>query len=340
MLGHPEPPVAERLDVAGQVERIAQGPTGIAAFGDRGKIENGERDHRATISPDTSDDKATGGFTTRFVPLIIAGPEKAANMTTTVNAIYRYPVKGLSAERMDQVALTPGECLPHDRRFAVALGSTGFDPQHPEWLPKISFVMLMRDEKLAQLQTRFDVESGVLTIAENGRELLQAGMTEPEGRRRVAGFIADFLGDVDGPLHVVEAPGHAFADARRKPNATTDKYVSLINRASIAALEAAMGVPVDPLRFRANVYFEGAPAWSELGWVGSDIALGTARLRVVSPITRCAATQVNPVTAERDLDIVAALGRAFGHINMGVYAEVVAGGEIAVGAALLGPPHD
>jgi uncharacterized protein len=166
--------------------------------------------------------------------------------------------------------------------------------------------------------------------------LLRERMTETEGCSLVAEFFADFLGDaVNGPLRVVEAPGHAFADARRKPNATTDKYVSLINRASIAALEAAMGVPVDPIRFRANIYFDGASAWSEHDWIDSEITLGAARLRVISPITRCAATQVNPVTAKRDLDIVAALGRAFGHINMGVYAEVVAGGEIALGDALL-----
>jgi uncharacterized protein YcbX len=238
------------------------------------------------------------------------------------------------------VALMPGECLPHDRRFAIALGSTRFDPKRPEWLPKIHFIMLMRDEELARLRTRFDADSGVLAITENGRDVLRAAMTEPEGRRRVAEFLANFLGDVDGPLRVLEAPGHAFADARRKPNATTDKYVSLINQASIAALEAAMSVPVDPLRFRANVYFAGAPAWREHDWVGSEITLGAARLRVIAPITRCAATQVNPATAERDLDIVAALERAFGHINMGVYAEVIAGGEIAVGDALSRPPVD
>jgi uncharacterized protein YcbX len=259
-------------------------------------------------------------------------------MAAIVTAIYRYPVKGLSAERLDRVAFSPGECLPHDRRFAIALGSTLFDPQRPEWLSKIHFIMLMRDEKLARLQTRFDAESGVLTIAENNRILLHERMTETEGCRLVAEFFADFLGDaVNGPLRVVEARGHAFADARRKPNATTDKYVSLINRASIAALEAAMGVPVDPIRFRANVYFDGASAWSEHDWIDSEITLGAARLRVISPITRCAATQVNPATAKRDLDIVAALGRVFGHINMGVYAEVVAGGEVALGDGLLEP---
>jgi uncharacterized protein len=166
--------------------------------------------------------------------------------------------------------------------------------------------------------------------------LLHARMTDAEGRKQVGEFFTNFLGDaVDGPLRVVAAPGHAFADARRRPNATTGKYVSLINRASLAALETAMGVAVDPIRFRANIYFDGAPAWSEHDWIDREIGLGAARLRVVSPITRCAATQVNPVTAERDLDIVAALGRAFGHTNMGVYAEVLGGGEIAVGDRLL-----
>src|SRR6266404_2956827 len=113
-------------------------------------------------------------------------------MVTTVSAIYRYPVKGLSAEEMDRVALMPGECLPHDRRFAIALGSTRFDPQHPEWLPKIRFIMLMRDEKLARLRTRFNADSAVLAIVENGREVLRAAMTEPEGRQQVAVFLTDF----------------------------------------------------------------------------------------------------------------------------------------------------
>jgi uncharacterized protein len=58
------------------------------------------------------------------------------NEAGRVVAVYRYPIKGLSAEKMDRVVLTPGECLPDDRRFAIALGSTRFDPEHPEWLPK------------------------------------------------------------------------------------------------------------------------------------------------------------------------------------------------------------
>jgi uncharacterized protein YcbX len=273
-------------------------------------------------------------------------------MAPRIAAIYRYPVKGLSAEPLARVALAPGECLPHDRRFAIALPATRFDPAHPEWLSKTHFVMLMRDEKLAQLHTSFVAETGELTIEyagagpgecageHPGGVALKVRITEPEGCREAGGFLAEFLGPaVEGPLRILEAPGHAFADARKKPNATTDQYVSLINLASIAALEAVIGAPVDRLRFRANIYLDEAPAWDELGWIGSEIALGGARLRVVSPITRCAATEVNPATAERDLDIVGALQRGFGHNLMGVYAETVAGAEIRVGDELAAWPN-
>ena len=188
----------------------------------------------------------------------------------TIAAIYRYPVKGLSAETLDRTTLAPGECLPHDRRFAIALPATRFDPANPEWLSKTHFVMLMRDAALAHLRTRFDPETGELTIADESGPQLRARITDPDGARQAADFIAEFLGDaVARPLRIVEAPGHAFADARKKPNATADKYVSLINRASIAALEEAVETPVDPLRFRANVYFDGPPAWRELDWIGS-----------------------------------------------------------------------
>jgi uncharacterized protein len=256
-------------------------------------------------------------------------------MPITISSIYRYPVKGLSPEPLSRTTLSPGRCLPQDRRFAVALGSTRFDPAEPKWLPKRCFAMLMRDEKLARLDTGFDPATGELTIAERGEVALRARITEPAGSRAVGDFLGDFLGDaVERPLRVVEAPGHAFADTRRKPDATTEQYVSLINLQSIAALEAAMGARVDPLRFRANIYFDGLPAWEELGWIGSAIAVGAARLRVVATITRCAATEVNPATAERDLDIMAGLQRGFGHNLMGVYAEVAAGGEIAGGDEL------
>src|SRR5205085_855803 len=127
------------------------------------------------------------------------------------------------------------------------------------------------------------------------------------------------------------APGHSFSDVARK-------VVSIINLASLAAVETAVGVPVDPLRFRANLYVTGWPAWREFDLHGQEIAIGKdARLRVVKRIVRCAATNVDPVTAIRDLEIPATLLRTFGHADCGVYGEVVTAGEHSLGVGMRPP---
>ncbi len=246
-------------------------------------------------------------------------------MSIAITQIHRHPVKGLNAEPLARVALTPGEGIPHDRRFALAHGSTRFDTQAPEWRPKTQFLMLMRDEKLAQLRIAFDDETGELAVNRAGKQVVRAKATEPLGRTLIEQFFAGFMGTAArGAPRLLEAPGHAFTDV-------PEKCLSLINLASVRDLERVMREPVDPLRFRANIYFEGAPAWAEFNWVGKEIAIGAARLQVTARIDRCAATNVNPKTAIRDMNVVKALQRGFGHIDMGVYAGIVTGGDIATG---------
>jgi hypothetical protein len=105
--------------------------------------------------------------------------------------------------------------------------------------------------------------------------------------------------------------------------------VSIINLESVAAVEDMVGAPVHPLRFRANLYVEGWPAWSELDLVGREIAVGrSARLKVVKRIERCAATNVDPDTGIRDLAVPQALMQNLRHTDCGVYGEVIAGGSI------------
>ena len=110
--------------------------------------------------------------------------------------------------------------------------------------------------------------------------------------------------------------------------------VSIINLASVAAVENAAGAPVHPLRFRGNIYVAGWPAWHEFELLGREIAIGSARLKVVKRIVRCAATDVDPDTGIRDLTVPRTLLQSFGHADCGVYAEVVTGGDIARGDAI------
>ncbi len=108
--------------------------------------------------------------------------------------------------------------------------------------------------------------------------------------------------------------------------------VSIINLASVAAVEDAAGAPVNPLRFRGNLYIAGWPAWREFDLLGQELTIGqTARLKVVKRIQRCTATDVDPETGIRDLTIPRTLLENFDHTDCGVYAEVIAAGDISVG---------
>jgi uncharacterized protein len=191
--------------------------------------------------------------------------------------------------------------------------------------------MLMRDERLAALNVRYDDAERRLTIRPPGGPAIEADLETAEGRLEVEALFEAFMREGPGGRpRLVEAPGHAFTDSAKK-------FVSLINLASLRELEDAVGRPVHPLRFRANLYVEDLPAWAEFDWIGKeiDIEASTARLRGMARITRCAATEVDPETAERDLAIPQALRRHFGHIECGIYLEVTQSGEIAAGRGLM-----
>jgi uncharacterized protein YcbX len=248
-----------------------------------------------------------------------------------IRSIYRYPVKGLSPQPLARVVLKPGQTLPADRLYAIENGPTGFDPAHPVYFPKQRFLMLMRNERLAALQTDFDEATHRLTIRQDSRVAAEGDLRTPEGRSAIERFFAGYCRDeLRGPPKVLFGNGHSFSDVAKK-------VVSIINLASVAALENAIGSAVSPVRFRANVYVEGWPAWREFDLLGREITLGPARLKVVKRIVRCAATDVDPTTGIRDLYIPATLQRTFGHGDCGVYAEVLQAGEIAAGDPIGSP---
>jgi uncharacterized protein YcbX len=249
----------------------------------------------------------------------------------TLAQIYRYPVKGLTPEPLTGVELSPGQGLPQDRRFALAHGSTNFDVSAPTWMPKTKFLMLMRNERLARLRTRFDEVTGVLTIQRDGKTVASGNITTQTGRTIIEEFFSAYMGgEALGAPKLLEAPGHMFSDVARK-------VVSLIGLASVRDLERVVRGPVDPRRFRANLYFEGGAAWQEFDWVGREFRIGAVRLRGVKRIERCAATNVNPETGERDLNIPLTLQRGFQHIDTGIYADVLEGGTLTIGDQIAAP---
>lgn len=250
-----------------------------------------------------------------------------------IDAIYRYPVKGLSPQRLLRTHLALGATLPADRLYAIENGPSGFDPAAPAYFPKQRFLMLMRNERLASLRTDYDEASHTLVIQAEGREAARGDLRTKEGRLAIEAFFRRFMPkELRGPPKVLfgqTLPGqaHSFSDVAKK-------VVSIINLASVAALENAAGHAVHPLRFRGNIYVAGWPAWREFDLIGRELGVGRARLKAIKRIQRCAATDVDPDTGIRDLTIPRTLMQTYGHADCGVYAEVVGAGDIAAGDAL------
>jgi len=242
-----------------------------------------------------------------------------------ITGLYRYPVKGLTPEPLQRVALAPGQTVPGDRRYAIENGPSGFDPALPAWRPKTQYLMLMRNERLAGLRCHFEELTNLLTIRKDGETVARGDLGTAEGRAAIESYFAtSFRSELKGPPKVLTGGGHSFSDVARK-------VVSIINLASVAAIEDMVRRSAHPLRFRANLYCQGWPAWHEAGLIDRTLAIGDARLKVVKRITRCAATNVDPDTAARDLDIPATLMQRLGHTECGIYAEVISPGTIGVG---------
>lgn len=250
-----------------------------------------------------------------------------------IASLYRYPVKGLSPERLDRADLPAGGYFPGDRLFAIENGPSGFDPAAPEHQPKIKYLMLMRNEALARLRTRFEDGSRELVVQHAGAEV-RIDTSAADSRTRLSAFLKGFMPEeLRGEPRLLAAPdGYRFTDSR-------SGFVSIINLASVADLEARLGVPVDPLRFRGNVMVTDLPAWAENDLVGRELKTASGlRLQVIKRIERCAATNVDPVTGMRDLQIPKTLMQAYGHVDCGIYCRIVAGGALVTGERLAAAP--
>lgn len=251
-------------------------------------------------------------------------------MTIHIASLQRYPVKGLSPEPLDAITLSKGGYFPGDRLFAIENGPAGFDPDNPQHQPKIKFLMLMRNESLARLKTRYLDKITTLFIEESGREVARGDLSTREGRLAIEAFFRRYMPkELRGPPKVLSAPeGFRFTDSRRG-------FVSLINLASVRELEKVVGASVDPLRFRGNLHIDGLAPWAEFDLVGQVLTTSSGvRLKVTKRIERCAATNVDPATGIRDLQIPKSLMEAYGHFDCGIYAEVLEGGRLAKGDAL------
>lgn len=247
----------------------------------------------------------------------------APPLEASISALYRYPMKGLNGEALSTVTVDPKSCFPYDRAYAIENGPIPFNPKAPKPLPKINFLMLMRDERLALLESKFDEETKTLTIMRKGRQVAKGCLSTNIGRNMLEQFFAAFMSkELKGAPRILHAQNHHFTD---KPG----RYVHIINENSVKALSQLANEEIDPLRFRANIHLSGLEPWSEKKWQDKNLIINDVEIKIIEETIRCAAINVDPKTAKRGKSLPSILSQHFGQGNFGVYGEIIKGGTIA-----------
>ncbi|GHH27730.1 MOSC domain-containing protein [Lentzea cavernae] len=256
-------------------------------------------------------------------------------MPGTAKNLFTYPIKGLTAHPLDQVILHPNRGFPHDRTLALARPNGRYQPGTRTALPKQEFYALVSDPRLSGIITHYNPDTEILTAEVAGHQVLNTDLSTTEGTDEATRFFTRVL-DLPPDQNPVLArePNRRFTDA----NAAGDgpmNWVSLINLASLRDLEARTGTTIDPQRFRANIFVDGLPAWSEVDLLNQKFTLGGIQVKAVHQTKRCAATEVNPATGRRDLPVVTLLQRTYGHQFMGFYVEVLTTGTLHKGGEVV-----
>ncbi len=250
------------------------------------------------------------------------------NNSAIIKEIYRYPVKGLTGQSLEKVVVPTGETIPWDRAFAIENGSSGFDLNQPKHLSKHHFLMLMRNEELAKLTCNFNENTMNLEILEGTKHIVTASLDSTEGKKEIEiALETRFKKELKGPLKILHKFGFSFSDV-------AEKVLHLVNLNTIKELEHRFGQAINPIRFRANIYVDELPAWEEFNWINHKISNGDIELTGFDRTTRCAATEVDPKTGVRNINLTQQLLRQYNHADCGIYLKVTNGGRLSKGNRL------
>ena len=239
---------------------------------------------------------------------------------SSVSSIWRHPIKALGRESLTSVALKTGECLPWDRVWALAHETS--KAKTGEWARCGNFNRAAGVPALMAITAELNEATQVITLHHPDRP--DFTFHPDDAPKALVAWSAPLVPSGRAqPSHIMRLDKHGYPDSAYPS-------VSLANTASHNQVEQHLGRDLSIHRWRSNIWFDGATPWAEFDWIGKDLAIGNAILRVKEPATRCLSTAANPETGQRDADTLGALEH-FGHQEFSVLAEVIQDGTIALG---------
>ncbi|MGY1751245.1 MOSC domain-containing protein [Modestobacter sp. SYSU DS0511] len=254
-------------------------------------------------------------------------------MPSIVTDLHYYPIRGLSPQRLASVQVGPTTGFPLDRSWALAKRHGDYCTAPDQPLPARDFYGLTTDPRLAGVRTSFDPVSEWLEVRVRDHLVLACSLAEPEGIARAEALFAAVLDldPEDAPLLVRRANDRYTYSYTASVASSLTWACHVVNAASLRDLGERAGVPLDLERFRPNLTVDLGEPWVERSWLGRRFRVGDVEFLVRQPCVRCAATEVSPGTAERDVPVPRLLSQHYGHVEFGFYATIETAGTLTPG---------
>jgi uncharacterized protein YcbX len=235
----------------------------------------------------------------------------AGQVVGTVTSLYRFPVKSMAGEQLEQASLYWHGIEGDRRQVFIKTGDLSSFP----WLTARDVPELVRysatladPSKPRTSSARVRTPDGDDLDVES--EDLRAALEEQHG-----------------------APVHLMRISRGAPDAAA---VSVIGLGTLRALGERIGLPLDVRRFRQNVYLEtnGGQPDVEDEWVGRLLVFGegegAASVRILRPDHRCMMVNLDPDTARQTPAVLREIAQSRGN-QAGLYCSVETLGLMKVG---------
>lgn len=226
-----------------------------------------------------------------------------------IKALFRYPIKSMAGVPLDRASLG-WHGLNGDRRFAFRrlADQSGFP-----WLTASRLPELLLYRPFGESAVDNDLPTHVRTPDGAAFELHSDDLRDEMSRRH------------GSPVELMRLKHGIFDEAA----------VSLINVATVRALECEADRQLDVLRFRPNIVIESndVQPFAEDHWVGKTLRFGTDDNNPAVSVTmrdlRCVMINLDPETGEADSRVMKAAVRLNAN-HAGVYATVIRTGELRI----------
>ena len=276
----------------------------------------------------------------------------------TLSGIFRYPVKSMAGQALDNTELTRHGVLG-DRVWAIRDESRGgfrAGKRYPALMSCSARFLKEPDAAHRSADVELTLADGTVIetsdtgvndalsrcvgsavslwplLPEDALDHYRRPPADPDADVE-AGLREVFARTPDEPLPDLSAFPRELFEYESPPGTYFDAYPILImTTASLAAMqERAAESRVDVRRFRPNLLVDtDAAGFPEDDWCGRHVTIGTARLKVDMPCPRCVMTTHPVADLPRDPGIMRALV-AGNSGNLGVYASVETPSVVAIG---------